>query len=112
MNKQPNQEITVEQIETFHRDGVVLLPGLFDTEWVKLLDKGLVASQEKPTDRSRVWDRDSEGRTMTWDSQAWQGVEEYQQFIFDSPAAKIAGHILKAQHINFYFDAVFVRSPG
>ena len=49
---------------------------------------------------------------MFWDSQAWQGIEQYQDFIFNSPAAMIAGNLLRAQNINFFFDAVFVRSPG
>ena len=112
MNSDLLRPITSEQITTYQRDGVVLLRGLFDLEWIDLLDKGLIANCEDPTDRSRVWDRDAEGRTMFWDSQAWQGINEYRQFIFDSPAAQIAGQLMKSAHINFYFDAVFVRSPG
>ena len=49
---------------------------------------------------------------MFWDSQAWQDIDEYRQFIFNSPAAELAGKLLKAREINFFFDAVFVRSPG
>ena len=49
---------------------------------------------------------------MFWDSQAWQGIKEYQKFIFSSPAAQLAGKLLQSREINFFFDAVFVRSPG
>ena len=49
---------------------------------------------------------------MFYDSQAWQGINEYRQFIFDSPAAHIAAQLMGSAAINFYFDAVFVRSPG
>jgi len=112
MNSNALRPITADEITTYQRDGVVLLPGLFDLEWIDLLDIGLIANCENPTGRARVWDRDAEGRTMFWDSQAWRGIDEYRRFIFDSPAARIAGQLMKSAQINFYFDAVFVRSPG
>ena len=104
--------ITDDEVETYHRDGVILLREMFDAKWIEVLTQGLVSNSENPTHRARIWDRDAEGRTMFWDSQAWQQIDEYQQFIFGSPAAAIAGRLLKANEINFFFDAVFVRTPG
>ncbi len=112
MNTDIPRVITSAEVATYHRDGVVLLPDMFDTEWIDLLKHGLEANCDNPTNRSRVWDRDAQGRTMFYDSQAWQRVDEYRQFIFDSPAARIAGQLMHSTRINFYFDAVFVRSPG
>ena len=112
MNSKPLHPVSPEDINKFHEDGVVLLSGMFDQEWIDVLNRGLTTNCEDPTNRSRVWDRDAAGRTMFWDSQAWQNIDEYRQFIFDSPAAEIAGSLMKAMQINFFFDAVFVRSPG
>ena len=112
MNSDIPRAISDEEIATYHRDGVVPLPGLFDPDWIALLKQGLAANCEDPTDRSRVWDRDAAGRTMFYDSQAWQRIQEYQRFIFESPAAEIAGRLMGSARINFYFDAVFVRSAG
>jgi ectoine hydroxylase-related dioxygenase (phytanoyl-CoA dioxygenase family) len=112
MNSNIPRAITADEVETYHRDGVVLLPEMFDKDWIELLKHGLDANCNNPTNRSRVWDRDAEGRTMFYDSQAWQRVDEYRRFIYDSPAARIAGHLMGSTRINFYFDAVFVRSPG
>ena len=112
MNADPLRTVTPEEIAAYHKDGVVMLSGLFDQGWISLLEKGLDTNCDKPTDRARVWDRDAEGRTMFWDSQAWQGIDEYRQFIFDSPAAEIAGQLMRTEQINFFFDAVFVRSHG
>ncbi len=106
------REITASEVTSFQQDGVVMLKGLFDERWVELLDRGLEANCNSPTDRSRIWDRDEQGRTMFWDSQAWQRIEEYKQFVFDSPAAQFAGQLMQSEQINFFFDAVFVRSPG
>ncbi len=85
---------------------------MFDADWVNLLRSGLEANCQNPTDRARVWDRDAQGRTMFWDSQAWQGIRQYRQFIFDSPAAEIAGRLMGSREVHFFFDAVFVRSAG
>lgn len=106
------REISTDEIEAYHRDGVVLIKDIFDASWIDVLTQGLQANCDNPTHRARTWDRDAEGRTMFWDSQAWQGIEQYKQFIFNSHAAELAGKLLKATEINFFFDAVFVRSPG
>lgn len=112
MNAEPLRAVTPEEIATYHEDGVVMLSGLFDQEWINLLSKGLDTNCDNPTDRARVWDRDAEGRTMFWDSQAWQNIDQYRQFVFESPAAGIAGELMRTEQINFFFDAVFVRSHG
>jgi hypothetical protein len=104
--------LSTDEIKTFQTDGVVMLPQLFNADWMQLLRDGLEENRQHPTQRARTWYRDEEGRTMFWDSQAWQGVPQYKQFVYDSPAAAIAGQLMQAKEINFFFDAVFVRDPG
>jgi ectoine hydroxylase-related dioxygenase (phytanoyl-CoA dioxygenase family) len=112
MNTDLLRGITEDEIATYDHDGVILLSNMFDADWIELLNQGLEVNCNNPTHRSRVWDRDETGRTMFYDSQAWQGVDQYSQFIFDSPCAQIAAQLMQSSKINFYFDAVFVRSPG
>ncbi len=100
------------EIEQFRRNGVVKLSGVFDPVWIDLLTKGLDRHLKAPTERARIWDRDDHDRTMFWDSMAWHNVVEYQQFVFESPAAELAGRLLGSSAINFFFDAVFIRSAG
>jgi hypothetical protein len=45
------RQITDEEVATHHRDGVVLLPGVFDDEWIDLLDDGLDTQLAAPTAR-------------------------------------------------------------
>ena len=112
MNTGLSQTITPDEVETYHRDGVLLLPGMFDKDWIELLNKGLDANIEAPTRRSRIWYKDTSGRSMFYDHTAWQGIEEYRKFIFNSPAAQICGQLMRSTTINFFFDSVFVRSTG
>jgi len=83
-----------------------------DDSWIRLLKEGLGEHIEAPTVRGRIWDRDDQGRTCFYDSQAWQQIPQYQKFIEHSPIASIAGQLLNTQRVNFFFDAVFVRTPG
>ena len=112
MNSESLRPISTEEIDTYHRDGVLLLKGLFDKDWIELLNKGLDLNCKSPTERSRIWDKDDEGHTMFYDTLAWREIEEYKKFIFDSPAAQICGQLMKVKTVNYFFDAVFVRSPG
>lgn len=104
--------ITADQIDTYRRDGVVCLRSMFDSQWVAQLDHGLTRHLEEPTSRARVWDRDEFDRTMLWDSMAWKRIAEYERFVRESPAAEIAGTVMESSGVNYFFDAVFVRSPG
>ncbi len=47
-----------------------------------------------------------------YDSQAWREIAEYRDFIEKSPLASLAAQLLETNRVNFFFDAVFVRTPG
>ena len=112
MNTNLLRTITRDEIDTYHREGVLLLPSMFDKDWIEILNKGLDANIEAPTRRARVWYKDTSGRSMFYDHTAWQGIDEYRKFIFNSPAAQICGQLTGSATINFFFDSVFVRSTG
>ena len=112
MNAGLLRTITPNEVETYHRDGVLKLSGMFDKDWIEILNKGLDANIETPTRRSRIWYKDTSGRSMFYDHTAWQGIEEYRKFIFNSPAAQICGQLMDSATVNFFFDSVFVRSTG
>ena len=94
--------------ETFSKDGVVLIPNAIDQFWIDLLDRGIQKNINAPTERGRIWNRDGQGRTCFYDSQAWREISEYQDFIEKSPLASVAAQLLNTKRVNFFFDAVFV----
>jgi len=112
MNTDLPRDIADDEIETFDRDGVVMLEGMFDAGWIALLDEGLSRSRAAPTGRAQVWDRDAENRETYYDSHAWRRVPEYERFVRESPCAGLAGRIMGSGAVNFFFDAVFCRSAG
>jgi len=112
MNSDLLRTITPDEVGTYHRDGVLLLSGMFDKDWIELLNKGIDTNIKTPTRRSRIWYKDTSGRSMFYDHTAWQNIDEYKKFIFNSPAAEICGQLMRSTIVNFFFDSVFVRSTG
>ncbi len=102
MNTEILRSLTSKEVDTYNRDGVLLLENMFDKDWIKILNKGLDVNIEKPTKRSRIWYKDTSGRSMFYDHTAWQNIDEYKKFIFNSPAAKICGRLMDSSIINFF----------
>lgn len=104
--------VTQQHIEDYATNGVTCIRGGFGPEWIEKLTNGLSKSMAAPSDRGRIWDKDSAGRTMFFDAQVWQSIPEYRDFIENSPIAEIVGRAMGVSLLNFYYDAVFVRTPG
>lgn len=104
--------ITEKDSKNFVRDGVVFLPRAFDQKWIDILSEAMVDNIANPGERSRIWDRDEQGRTCFYDSQMWHKISGYKDFVFNSPCAEISGRLMGSTTVSFFFDAVFVRTPG
>jgi ectoine hydroxylase-related dioxygenase (phytanoyl-CoA dioxygenase family) len=112
LNKHLPIQITTDQKQQFARDGVVCLRGLFDENWITLLTAGIELNLLEPGEHSRIWDRTDNNRTVFYDSDNWRRISQYRQFVYESPCVSVATALLDTDSVNFFFDAVFVRSPG
>lgn len=108
----PAEFVTPAVINRFHEDGVVCIRGAIAEEWIETLRDGVDRNLAEPSERARLWDRDEAGSTSWYDSQAWQDIPQYRAFVLESPMGEIAGRLLRASRVNFFFDAIFVRSHG
>jgi ectoine hydroxylase-related dioxygenase (phytanoyl-CoA dioxygenase family) len=104
--------VTDRDIADFARDGVAFLPASFDRNWIEILRRGVEENIARPSERGRIWDRDAQDRCCFYDSQMWREIEAYKDFALNSPCAEIAGRLMGSSRVNFFFDAVFARSPG
>lgn len=112
MNRELPRPITTDEIDTYARDGVVCLRGMFDADWVAALSRGLARNMAEPGRRSRIYDRTADNRTFFYDSDSWQRIPEYERFVRESPCAEIAATLMASSKANLFFDAVFIRSSG
>ncbi len=112
VKKKLMKEISDKQVKNFYEDGVVFLEGYFHSDWIKMLRKGINKNLADPGERKRVWDRDLDGKFTLYDSENWQRIDEYRAFIQEGPTKDIALKLLQSKKVNFFFEAIFVRSEG
>ena len=98
--------VTKEQIDTYQEDGVICLRQIFESKWLLMLWKGY----EKVCQSSdRIIERKTDGHGNFYlgaDAQAQtQPIEEYLEFIKHSPAAEVAGRLMKSSLAAFIKDS-------
>ena len=111
MNRHPLRPVTEQHARAFARDGVVVLRGMFDADWLALLARGVARNIRAPGPVGRNYACDGDQRFF-YDTCNWRNFAEYRKFVFESPAAEIAAVLLGASRVNFLFETIFYRSPG
>ena len=105
-------EISPEQISTFAHDGAVCLRGLFKKEWLEQLARGLEKNLADPGPDGMIYTPEGQPGRFYDDYCNWQRIDEYREFITDSPAAEIAGRLMKSHNARIYHEHVLVKEPG
>jgi ectoine hydroxylase-related dioxygenase (phytanoyl-CoA dioxygenase family) len=104
--------ISKSQIAEFNSKGVVFLENYFSKSWVDKLKIGIKENILNPGKEKRVWSKESNGQYTFYDSDNWRTIPEYREFIENSPMNNVAAKLLNTSKVNFFFDAIFVRSVG
>ena len=76
-----------DQVETFKRDGVVLLEGVFD-DWIDTLRAGVDTNMANPGPFGRDYLDDDQSGRFFGDYCNWNRIDEYRQFMFGSAAPR------------------------
>jgi len=104
--------ITAEEIETYRRDGIVCLRGLFDADWVTLLRESIEADKANPSGLVKSINEDGATGNFFSDTFIWHHIDGFKRAVFNSPGAEIAGTLMGANKINVIFDQILVKEPG
>lgn len=108
--------VSPDEVETFRRDGVVLLREAFDPAWLDLLGRGIDRNMADPSPRfeARTHEETREGAAARYceDFWVWSLFPEFERFVRESPAAAIAARLLEAERINLVMDNWFLREAG
>lgn len=102
--------VTPETIADFERDGAVLLRGVLK-DWVETLRSGIQKNIAEPGPFVRDYQDDQGGRFFG-DFCNWHRIPEYKQFLFESPAADIAGRLMESTEVRLFHEHVLVKEPS
>lgn len=112
MNREPLTPITDQDVAAYSRDGAVVLRRVFDSAWIALLSDGVARNMAAPSDLSHVYTSPGKPGFFFGDYCNWDRIDEYRRFVFDSPAAMVAGRMMKSTRVNFFHEHVLVKEAG
>ena len=80
-------------IERFGDDGAIVLRGVFQ-DWVTPLQRGIETLMADPSPRERSYQPDDGSARFFQDLCNWQRIDEFRDFIMNSPAGAIAAAMM------------------
>ncbi len=109
----PEYAADPSDIETFQRDGVVVLPGVF-ADWVDTLLAGQTRNIENPDGFRFPCESNPTGAPgRFFDSYCnWDLISEYRDYVTHSYAASMAGQFTRSTAIQFFHEHAFFKEPG
>ena len=91
--------VTTQEINAFQDKGAICLRGVF-RDWVENVKRGITANIKNPSDMSS-WLQSEDSETFYFnDYFNWRKIPEFEEFVFKSPAAEIAGKLMKSEVIS------------
>ncbi len=98
-------------VETFRRDGVVLIRGLF-ADHVDAIRDGIDANMAAPGPYAAENLKAGEGGRFFDDYCNWTRIPQFEAAIRDSPAAAVAAELMGSAQVQVFHDHVLVKEPG
>ena len=86
-----------DQVEEYKQNGVVCLRGCFSRQWVNAVKLGIEKVFNNPSKYSQTITSDNGKGVYFNDYLQWRNINEFQKFIKDSPAPKIAAMFLQEE---------------
>ncbi len=103
--------LTQQQIDHFHRDGVVLIKGLF-ADHIQTIRAGIERNMADPGPYASENLKAGEGGRFFDDYCNWTRIPEFEQVIRTSPAAEVAADLMKSNRVQMFHDHILVKEPG
>jgi ectoine hydroxylase-related dioxygenase (phytanoyl-CoA dioxygenase family) len=103
--------VTKEMIETYQRDGVVLVKGLWK-DWVEEIRAGIDRNMTEPGPYAAENLKPGEGGRFFDDYCNWTRIPEFERVIRGSDAADVAAKLMGSPTVQMFHDHVLVKEPG
>jgi ectoine hydroxylase-related dioxygenase (phytanoyl-CoA dioxygenase family) len=99
-------------IAAFNDDGAVCLRGVFEPRWIDLVARGIERNLRRPSPLFSENTAPGEPGRFCSDMSVWPAIPEFREYGFESPAAAVAGQMMRADAVVFLEDQWFLKEPG
>ncbi len=103
--------VTQEMIDSFQRDGVVLVKGLFK-DHVETIRSGIEKNMSDPGPYAAENLKPGEGGRFFDDYCNWTRISDFEDVIRNSPAAEVAADLMVSNKTQVFHDHILVKEPG
>lgn len=107
----PNPLVSPSDIETYRRDGVVLIRGLF-ADHVDTLRAGVERNLAAPGPHAAENLKPGEAGRFFDDYCNWTRIPEFEEVIRTAPAAAVAADLMQSETVQMFHDHVLIKEPG
>lgn len=111
----PLRAITEDEIETFWRDGVVVLRGVLPRGWITALEAPLESTLRSgdAVDMGQLSSEpDPDAPAFAAGVDHWRHDDTFRAFAIDSPLGPIVATLLRSDRLWLWEDSVLVKEPG
>ncbi len=99
------------QISNYKKDGVILIKEVF-LPWIEKLKNGFQKVLDNPSFHGRENTSNKNKERFFEDYCNWERIDEFKDFFFNSPAAKIIAQSTGSKKIQLFHDHIFLKDPG
>ena len=104
--------IRPEAVDVFARDGAICLRQQFEPRWIEQLARGFERNLAEPGPYATSYTPPGNPGGYLDDLWNWQRIPEYREFVFESPAARIAGELTNSAHCRILLENMLIKEPG
>jgi ectoine hydroxylase-related dioxygenase (phytanoyl-CoA dioxygenase family) len=110
----PLRAVTVEEVETFHRDGVVLLRGVLPEEWVEVVRAPVdrVVGSGEAVDMGPMAGVEEDAPAFSGGVDHWRHHPTFAAFATCSPLVDLVAALLGGTSVHLWEDSVLVKEAG
>ena len=103
--------ITEAQVDEFQKNGVVCLRRVFGTAWLEKVARAIELARDSPGPQH--WDKRTPGDTgrFFYEQCTYFRLPQIVEYVWRSPAAALAGVLMRASSVRYYSDHVLAKDP-
>ena len=99
-------------IDQYNQDGVTVLRGCINQEWVALLREAVEQDIENPGPFVHRYEAENGEGRFHGNLRVWESNSGFRDFCKNSPLPEMAAQLLGSAKINLLYDQLFVKEPG
>ena len=111
MDEKIRSLVSDADVESFQRDGVICLRGLFDAEWIARAREAMDRIISNPTDEGMLINPEGSPGRFERDLFMWMADEGFRALALESPVGEIAAACMRSIKVNLLTDMMLTKEP-